>query len=123
MGLATFVALRLAALGVEASYLFYIPAILLCYLFGSIATALASVLISGLLTWYFFIPPVWSFEIASPYYGITLLLFVSVSLMMCAAIYDVTYDLNRRVKELTEKIEGLRAKDKQAQAEDEENYE
>ena len=112
MGFVTYVALQLAAIGVEAPYLLYLPAVAFCYLVGSIATAVAAVMIASLATWYFFIPPVWTFRLPSLEYNITLLLFIGVAIIMCAIIYD----LNRQIEKLTKENEQLSAKDRQRRA-------
>ncbi len=112
MGFVTYVALQLAAIGVEAPYLLYLLAVAFCYLVGSIATAVSAVLIGGVSTWYFFIPPAWSFNIPSLKYNITLLLFVSVAIIMCAIIYD----LSGQIEELTEENKQLSAKYRQVSA-------
>ena len=112
IGFVTFIALELAALGVEAPYLLFLPAVVFCYMFGSIVTAVAALLFGTLSTWYFFIPPVWSFALPSLEYNITLLLFICVAIIMCAIIYD----LNRQIEKLTRENEQLIAKDRQTRA-------
>jgi K+-sensing histidine kinase KdpD len=112
MGFVTFIALELAALGVEAPYLLFLPAVIFCYVFGSLVTAAAALLVGTLSTWYFFIPPVWSFAPPSLEYNITLLLFICVAIVMCVIIYD----LNRQIEKLTRENERLSAKNKQTRA-------
>ncbi len=112
MGFVTFIALELAALGVEAPYLLFLPAVIFCYVFGSLVTAAAALLVGTLSTWYFFIPPVWSFAPPSHEYNNTLLLFICVAIVMCVIIYD----LNRQIEKLTRENERLSAKNRQTRA-------
>lgn len=111
MGFVTFVALELAAIRVEAPYLLYLPAVVFCYRFGGKVTALSATLIGSLSTWYFFIPPVWTFQPPDPHDLVTLLLFVGVSLFLCAVIHD----MNREIEEVSEDYERLRVQYAHAQ--------
>ncbi len=111
MGFVTFVALELAAIRVEAPYLLYLSAVVFCYRFGGKVTALSAILIGSVSTWFFFIPPVWVFQPPDLQYLVTLLLFVGVTLFLCAIIHD----MNREIEEVSENYERLRAQFAHAQ--------
>jgi K+-sensing histidine kinase KdpD len=78
MGAATIIGLQLATLKIEAPYLVLLPGVLFAGVVGGTVGATIAVLLGGIVTWFYFIPPFWSFALPSYQYGITLLLFVGI---------------------------------------------
>ena len=94
--IATLMALELAALGVDAPYIVFLFAIIGTLLMSEPGTGLLVVVLSAVETWFFFIPPVWTFELPSWSDAVTLTLFVSVAVASAALFYT----LQGRIDEL-----------------------
>jgi K+-sensing histidine kinase KdpD len=87
MGFTTIAALELATFGVEAPYLILLPAAMVTVAIGGGLSAALAVLIAAIVTWFYFLPPYGSFELASGRYGITLLLYVGVVALICRILF------------------------------------
>src|ERR1700690_420449 len=106
MAVATIVGIELATLNVEAPYLVLLPGVLFAAAVGGGVCAAVAVLLGGLATWFYFIPPVWSFGIPSNQHAITLLLYIGI-----LALVSRTYYVQRRmIDELADSNIKLRAK-------------
>ena len=53
-------------LGLEVPFILYFPTIVLCAWFGGLGAGLLSTALSGLIAWYVFIPPKYSFTVSDP---------------------------------------------------------
>lgn len=106
MAVATIAGLELAALNVEAPYLVLLPGVLFAAAVGGGICAAIAVLLGGVMTWFYFIPPYWSFGLPSYQHAITLLLFVGI-----LALVSRTYYVQRRmIDELANSNIKLRSK-------------
>ena len=105
-GLMAILGLQLSSINVEAPYLMFLPGIIAAVTIGGGIAGAVAVVLAGILTWFFFIPPVWSFGIPSSTYGITFLLYLAVTVLVCRL-----YDKQRRmIDELANANIDLRAK-------------
>ena len=100
------VALQLATLQIEAPYLLMLVSIAgATVVAGRLAGALA-IVFSSIATWYFFIPPIWSFTLPDWRYAITCTLFVGVGLLL-----DHLCAIQRReIDDLRDENDALRAR-------------
>jgi K+-sensing histidine kinase KdpD len=106
MAVATIAGLELATLNVEAPYLVMLPGVLFAAAVGGGFCAAIAVGFGGLATWFYFIPPVWSFALPSYQHATTLLLYVGI-----LALVSRTYYVQRRmIDELAEANIKLRGK-------------
>jgi K+-sensing histidine kinase KdpD len=103
---ATIAGLELATMNVEAPYLVLLPGVLFVAIVGGAVSATIAVLLGGLVTWFYFIPPYWSFALPSYQHAITLLLYVGI-----LALVSRTYYVQRRmIDELADSNIKLRSK-------------
>lgn len=106
MVVATIAGLELATINVEAPYLVLLPGVLFAAIVGGAVSATIAVLLGGLVTWFYFIPPYWSFALPSYQHAITLLLYVGI-----LALVSRTYYVQRRmIDELADSNIKLRSK-------------
>lgn len=87
VALATIAGLELAVINVEAPYLVLLPGVIIAFAAGGVFTATIVILLGGVVTWFFFIPPVWSFQIPSYANSLTLLLFLAIMGLVCRILY------------------------------------
>ena len=85
--LAAVAALQLATFHIEAPYMVLFLGIVATVIIGGGVAGIFAVLLSALLTWFFFIPPLWSFALPSAPYAITVVVFVVVGIAACR-LYD-----------------------------------
>ena len=103
---ATIAGLELATMNVEAPYLVLLPGVLFVAIVGGAVSATIAVLLGGLVTWFYFIPPYWSFALPSYQHAITLLLYIGIM-----ALVSRTYYVQRRmIDELADSNIKLRSK-------------
>jgi K+-sensing histidine kinase KdpD len=106
MVVATIAGLELATINVEAPYLVLLPGVLFAAIVGGAVSATIAVLLGGLVTWFYFIPPYWSFALPSYQHAITLLLYIGIM-----ALVSRTYYVQRRmIDELADSNIKLRSK-------------
>jgi K+-sensing histidine kinase KdpD len=103
---ATFAALELANFNIEAPYLLLLIGIIGAAVIGGQAAGIVALVVSMLLVWFFFIPPVWSFALPSWRYAATLLLFLAAAGCTCWLYHRE----KRRIDELSDANAALRAK-------------
>jgi len=101
---ATLVALELAALHIEAPYLLLLIGIVTAAIIGGRASGVIAVVLSLVLVWFFFIPPVWSFALPSWRYVVTLALF----LVAAGGICWLFHHERNRIDELSDANASLR---------------
>ena len=94
MAIATIAGLELATLNVEAPYLVLLPAVMFAVSIGGGVCAAIAVFLGGLGTWFYFIPPYWSFELPSYQHAITLFLYIGIMILVSR-----TYLAQRRMIE------------------------
>ncbi|HUJ97644.1 MAG TPA: DUF4118 domain-containing protein [Stellaceae bacterium] len=87
MGAALVLALECAEMEIAAPYILFLPAIVACGFFGGVGPGSFATLLGGVGTWYFFIPPAWTFDPPSFVDGLSLLLYLAVVLLVCLPIY------------------------------------
>lgn len=95
MSLATMLGLGLAGLEVGTPYLTLFPAIVLCWLLGGFGPGLWAAVLGVTSSWYFFTPPLWTFEIPSYSDGLALLLYLLVIGFVCSVLHWQRRDISR----------------------------
>src|ERR1700754_3506751 len=73
------IALSLTSMQVEAPYLLLLLGTLTASVIGGSSAGLVAVVLATLVTWFFFIPPVWSFARPSAGDALTIVLFLLVA--------------------------------------------
>jgi K+-sensing histidine kinase KdpD len=87
MGAALVLALECAEIEIAAPYILFLPAIVACGSLGGVGPGLFATLIGGIGTWYFFLPPIWSFDPPTFIDGLSLLLYLAVVVLVCLPVY------------------------------------
>jgi K+-sensing histidine kinase KdpD len=103
MGAALVLALECAEVEIAAPYILFLPAIVACGFLGGVGPGMFATLLGGVGTWYFFIPPIWSFDPPSFIDGLSLLLYLAVVLLVCLPVYRqrrAIRQLERRSRDL-----------------------
>ena len=104
--IAALVALTLATLEIQAPYLVFLIAVVVADMWaGGIAGISASVL-SMLFTWFFFMPPQWSFAFPTLGDGLTIALLFSVALF----ISHLWHNQRQTIEDLTDENFSLRSR-------------
>ena len=104
--IAALVALMLATLEIQAPYLVFLIAVVVADMWaGGIAGISASVL-SMLFTWFFFMPPQWSFAFPTLGDGLTIALLFSVALF----ISHLWHNQRQTIEDLTDENFSLRSR-------------
>jgi len=73
------IALSLTAMHVEAPYLLLLLGTLAAAMIGGSGAGLSAIVLATVVTWFFFIPPVWSFAPPSRGHALTIVLFLLVA--------------------------------------------
>ncbi|MDQ2795827.1 MAG: sensor histidine kinase KdpD, partial [Actinomycetota bacterium] len=94
------------SLGVGGSSALFVIVVLLVSLFGGIAPAVLSAIVSGLLLNYYFTPPIYSFTIAEPANVITILVLLVVAVAV-AALVDASAKRARQARRASQEAELL----------------
>ncbi len=94
------------SLGVNGSSALFVIVVLLVSLFGGIAPAVLSAIVSGLLLNYYFTPPLYSFTIAEPANVITILVLLVVAVAV-AALVDASAKRARQARRASREAELL----------------
>lgn len=76
------IALSLTSMQVEAPYLLLLLGILAATMIGGASAGLIAIVLATLITWFFFIPPVWSFALPSTGDTLTIVLFLLVAVAL-----------------------------------------
>lgn len=103
-------ALLLGSYGVQAPYLVFLFSVVLALAWGGGIAGVCSAVFSSFLTWFFFIPPVWSFSLPSVTGALTVALFFAVALLVSLMwrrqrqtiddLMDSVFDLRAKLKKL-----------------------
>lgn len=104
--IAALAALLLDTLHVQAPYLAFLLSVLGSVALGGGAAGVCAAVLSAMLTWFFFIPPQWSFAPPTFSDGLTIALFFSIALLMSR----VSDKQRQKVDELTEENFSLRSR-------------
>jgi K+-sensing histidine kinase KdpD len=83
MALATIADLELAIIHVEAPYLVLMLGVIVAFALGGALSAALSIALAAIVTWYFFMPPFWSFQLPSYEYCITYGLLLGIMVLVC----------------------------------------
>jgi K+-sensing histidine kinase KdpD len=83
MALATIAGLELAVIHVEAPYLVLLIGVVVAFAVGGALSAAASIALAAIVTWYFFLPPFWSFQLPNYEYCITYGLLLVIMILVC----------------------------------------
>lgn len=103
-------ALLLASYDVQGSYLVFLIAVVLALIWGGRSAGLSAAVFSCLLTWFFFVPPLWSFGLPTVADAFTAALLFAV-----AVLITLTWERQQRmIDDLTDAMADLRAKLKRA---------
>jgi K+-sensing histidine kinase KdpD len=81
------IGLSLASLQVEAPYLLLLLGILAAAMIGGAGAGLIAIVLATFVTWFFFIPPVWSFALPTRGYVLTIGLFLVVAFAFTQLYY------------------------------------
>jgi K+-sensing histidine kinase KdpD len=81
------VALVLTSLSADAPYLVLLLGTLAAAMMGGSGAGLMAILLATLVTWFFFIPPAWSFALPSRADALTIVLFLLVALASTRLYY------------------------------------
>lgn len=108
--IAAIVALLLASYEVQGSYLVFLVAVIAALAWGGQGAGLVASLLSCMFTWFFFIPPVWSFALPNLTGAFTVALILAVALVI---ILTWTRQ-QRRIDDLADTAADLRGKLKRA---------
>lgn len=102
------IALLLASYGVQGAYLVFLVSVIAALAWGGAAAGVVASLLACMFTWFFFIPPLWSFALPSVTGALTIVLVLVVALVIILnwtrqqrAIDDLTdtaADLRGRIK-------------------------
>jgi len=103
---AAILALVLAGADVQAPYLAFLFAVAGAAVWGGGGAGLCAAVFSSMLTWFFFIPPFWSFALPSWAGSLTIALVFGIALLMT----QMWNRQKRTIDELTDTVIELRAK-------------
>jgi K+-sensing histidine kinase KdpD len=104
------IALLLGSYGVQAPYLVFLLSVVVALAWGGRTAGVCAAVFASLLTWFFFMPPVWSFRLPSVPDAFTVGLVLAVALLV-----TLMWGRQRRlIDELTDATIDLRAKLKKA---------
>jgi K+-sensing histidine kinase KdpD len=106
IGFVAIVGLQLSSFDIEGSYLLFLPGVIMAVAVGGGVAGVIAIFFASVLTWFFFIPPLWSFAVPSIRGGVTLLLYVAVSILFCR----IYYSQRRTIDELASSNVSLQAK-------------
>jgi len=81
------IALSLTRMQVEAPYLLLLLGIFAAAMMGGPSAAICAIVLATLVTWFFFIPPVWSFVLPSRGDAVTIILFLLIALASTRIYY------------------------------------
>jgi K+-sensing histidine kinase KdpD len=103
---AAILTLVLAGSGVQAPYLAFLFAVAAAAVWGGGTAGVCAAVFSSLLTWFFFIPPVWSFAPPSLAGALTVALLFGIALL----VTHMWQRQRRTIDELTDTVVELRSK-------------
>lgn len=87
ISISALIALSLTSMHVEAPYLMLLLGILAATMIGGSTAGLIAIVLATLITWFFFIPPVWSFALPSAGDALTIVLFLLVAVTSTRLYY------------------------------------
>lgn len=96
VSISALIALSLTSMHVEAPYLLLLLGILAATMIGGASAGLIAIMLATVTTWFFFIPPVWSFALPSAGDALTIVLFV----LVAAASARLYYRQREMIEEL-----------------------
>ena len=105
-GCAVIAGLQLSTFNVEAPYLLLLPCAVAAVAVGGRVAGTVAIVLAAALTWFFFIPPVWSFHLPSMPYAVTFALYLAVMVWVCRLYYRQ----KRMIDELATANHDLRVK-------------
>jgi K+-sensing histidine kinase KdpD len=76
------VALLLASYGVQGSYLVFLVSVIAALAWGGATAGVVASLLASMLTWFFFVPPLWSFALPNVTGAFTVVLVLLVALVI-----------------------------------------
>jgi K+-sensing histidine kinase KdpD len=87
-------------LNLEAPFILYFPAVVLCAWFGGLGPGLVATALGGVIALYFFFPPQYSFELSAPTVAAQLIIF-----SLAGALISVMAENLHRARRKTEESE------------------
>src|SRR5256885_13875790 len=105
-GAAVMAGLQLSTFNVEAPYLILLPCAVAAVAIGGRVSGAVAIALAAVLTWFFFIPPVWSFHLPSVPNTVTFALYLAVMIWICRLYYRQ----KRMIDELATSNHDLRIK-------------
>jgi two-component system sensor histidine kinase KdpD len=87
IAITSLIALSLSSMQVEAPYLLLLLGNLAAAMIGGADAGVFAILLATLVTWFFFIPPVWSFTLPSRGDALTIALFLLVAFALSRLYY------------------------------------
>lgn len=105
-GFAVITGLQLSTFNVEAPYLILLPCVVAAVAIGGRISGAVAITLAAVLTWFFFIPPVWSFRLPSVPDTVTFALYLAVMIWICRLYYRQ----KRTIDELATANHDLRVK-------------